>query len=91
MSSEALVGIGITIAWLGLLCLLLGLAEYMRAVPKTALIWLTLGVVLVIGGALIAALPRSRDHRRLRADRSPESAAPEAEAESVGEPEEQRF
>ena len=36
ISSEALVGIGITVAWLGLMCLLLGWAEYMRSVPDMA-------------------------------------------------------
>jgi uncharacterized protein (DUF58 family) len=91
MSSEALVGIGITLAWLGLMCLLLGWAEYMRSVPKIGLIWLVLGVALVIVGGFIAALPRTRDRSRIRAERSPRPAASEDEAETVSEPEEQRF
>jgi hypothetical protein len=57
ISSEALIGIGITVAWLGIMCLLLGWAEYMRSVPKTAWIWLALGVVLVFLGGLAALSP----------------------------------
>lgn len=64
MSSEAIVGIGITVAELGLLCLLLALAEHLRSVPKIALIWLVLGAVLTIGGGLSAAIAQARDRRR---------------------------
>ena len=64
MSSEALVGIGITIAALGLLSLLLGWAQQMRSVPNVALIWFVLGGVLTIVGALIAAVARARKSRR---------------------------
>jgi hypothetical protein len=60
ISSEALVGIGITIAGLGVLCLLLGCAEQMRSVPKIAFIWLALGAVLVIAGILTTLLARSK-------------------------------
>ena len=35
MSSEAIIGIGITVAELGLLCLLLALAERLRSVPRS--------------------------------------------------------
>ena len=63
ISSEAMVGIGITIAEFGLLCLMLALAEYLRSVPKVALIWLALGVILVFLGGL-AAFGRSRDRNR---------------------------
>ena len=89
ISSEALVGIGITIAELGLLCLMLGLAEHLRSVPKIARIWLALGAVLVIGGGLTAALPRFRDRRRIRADRVLQSGVPQDEAQR--EPEEQLY
>ena len=62
ISSEALIGIGITIAELGLLCLMLALAEHLRSVPKIALVWLVLG-----SGQ---ADPHQRDcrrpHRRIR-------------------------
>jgi hypothetical protein len=54
ISSDALVGIGITVSELGALCLLLGWAEHMRSEPKIALIWLALGAVLVILGGLTA-------------------------------------
>jgi hypothetical protein len=64
ISFEAIIGIGITIAELGLLCLMLALAEHLRSVPKIALVWLALGAVLVIVGGLTAAFGWSRDRRR---------------------------
>lgn len=91
VSSEAVVGIGITVAWLGVLCLLLGWAEHMRSVQKIALVWFALGVVLVIVGGLTAAIPRSNDRRRLRAERVPPTGVPQDEPKSVSEPEEQLY
>lgn len=91
ISSEALVGIGITIAELGLLCLMLGWAEHLRSVPKIARIWLTLGAVLAIGGGLIAVLPRFRDRRRIRPDRALQSSVPQDEVQPEREPEEQLY
>ena len=91
MSSEALLGTGITVAELGVLCLLLGWAEQMRSVPKIALVWFALGVVLVIVGGLTAAIPRFNDRRRMRAERLPQSDVPPDEAKSVSEPEEQLY
>ena len=64
ISSEALTGIGITIAELGLLCLMLALAEYLRSVRRIALIWLALGALLVILGGLTAGFARSKHRRR---------------------------
>jgi hypothetical protein len=64
ISSEAMIGIGITIAELGLLCLMLALAERLRSVPKIALIWLALGAVLVIAGGLTAASAWSKNRPR---------------------------
>ena len=64
ISSEALIGIGITIAELGLLCLMLALAEHLRSVPKIAMVWLALGAVLMIVGGLTAAFAWSRHRRR---------------------------
>lgn len=89
ISSEALIGIGITVAWLGIMCLLLGWAEYMRAVPKMAFIWLALGAVLFVLGGLAALSAKSRDRRPIRADRVLPPDAPPEEPES--EPEEQRI
>jgi hypothetical protein len=89
ISSEALVGIGITVAWLGLMCLLLGWAEYMRAVPKMAVIWLALGAVLFVLGGLAALSAKSKDRRPIDVDHAPQPAASPIETES--EPEEQRF
>ena len=64
ISSEALIGIGITVAWLGIMCLLLGWAQYMRSVPTNALIWLALGAVLFVLGGLAALSAKSRDRRQ---------------------------
>jgi hypothetical protein len=64
ISFEAILGIGITIAELGLLCLMLALAERLRSVPKVALIWLALGAVLVIVGGLTAAFAWSKNRPR---------------------------
>jgi len=88
ISSEAIVGIGITIAELGLLCLLLGWAEYMRSVPRFAWIWLALGAALFVLGGLAAVSAGSKNRRRLRTDRVSSSAVPEDAVQS--EPEEVR-
>jgi hypothetical protein len=64
ISSEALVGIGITIAGLGFVCLLLALAEHLRSVPKIALVWGALGAVLMIAGGFTATFGWSKDRRR---------------------------
>jgi len=64
LSPEAIIGIGVTIAELGLLCLMLGLAEHLRSVPKIAFIWLALGAVLMIAGSLAAAAAWSKGRRR---------------------------
>lgn len=63
VTGEALIGIGITIAALGLLCLLLGTAEHFRSVPKVALVWFALGVGLVVIGGIIAMAARARSRR----------------------------
>src|SRR5436190_21443248 len=55
ISSEALVGLGITIGALGLLGLLLGLAQHMRSVPGGAMLLFGLGAGLVVLGIIIAA------------------------------------
>jgi hypothetical protein len=91
LSSEALVGIGITIAELGVLCLLLGWAEYMRAVPGIAWIWLGLGAALFVIGGLTALSARPRDSRPIDVDRVPPSNVPQDEPQSLSEPEEQRY
>ena len=63
ISSEALVGLGITIAALGLLALLLGWAQHMRAVPDGAMLGLGIGAAMVVVGVLIAAAARLRKSR----------------------------
>ena len=89
ISAEAFLGIGITIAGLGVLCLLLGWAEHMRSVPTMGWTWLALGVVLLILGGVAVTFPRSRDRRRLRAASVPKSGAARDEPER--EPEEQLY
>jgi formate hydrogenlyase subunit 3/multisubunit Na+/H+ antiporter MnhD subunit len=54
ISAEALIGIGMTVAWLGILGVMLGWAEWLRQVPTWAAIWLVLGVVCLVVGALTA-------------------------------------
>jgi len=63
MSSEALIGLGITIAALGLLGLLLGWAQQMRSVPASATLWFGVGAACVILGGIIAATGRTRKGR----------------------------
>jgi hypothetical protein len=82
LSPEAIVGIGITVAELGILCLLLGWAEHMRSVPTIAWTWLVLGTALFVLGGLAALSARPKDRRRIRAERLPEDPA-------LSEPEEQ--
>jgi hypothetical protein len=75
LSPEAIIGIGITVAELGVLCLLLGWAEHMRSVPTIAWTWLVLGAALFVLGGLAALSARPKDRRRIRAERMPEDAA----------------
>jgi protein-S-isoprenylcysteine O-methyltransferase Ste14 len=63
MSAEALIGLGITIAALGLLGLLLGWAQHMRSVPESAMLWLGLGAGCVVLGVIIAAAARAKKGR----------------------------
>lgn len=63
ISAEALVGLGITIAALGLLGLLLGWAQQMRSVPGSATLWFGLGAGLVILGGIVTAAARTRKGR----------------------------
>jgi hypothetical protein len=91
MSAEALVGTGITIAELGILCLLLGWAEHMRSVPKIAGIWLVLGVVLFVLGGIAALSPRFKVRRGPRPDRLSASGELPAEDHEPIEAEEQRY
>jgi hypothetical protein len=85
ISSEAIIGIGITIAELGLLCLMLALAEHLRSVPAIAWIWLALAAVLFVLGGLTAAVPRLRERRRIRANRFRQSGVPQEEAQRDSE------
>lgn len=63
ISSEALIGLGITIAALGLLGLLLGWAQHMRSVPGGAMVLCGLGASLVVVGIIIAAAARAGKRR----------------------------
>jgi hypothetical protein len=60
MSAEAIIGLGITVCWLGLLCVMLGSAQALRQVPAAAWIWLPLGAVLMAAGGVTAMIGQSR-------------------------------
>lgn len=64
ISAEAMIGIGITVASLGLLGLLLGWAQQMRGIPNWAAVWFALGAVLALVGLLIVAVAGARRRRR---------------------------
>lgn len=64
ISTEAIIGIGTTVAALGLLCTLLGWAELMRSVPAVAGIWIALGVVMLVLGAITTGFAWSKRERR---------------------------
>jgi hypothetical protein len=64
ISAEGLIGIGITIACLGLLGLLLGWAQQMRSVPQSAQVWFGLGAILAIAGIVITAIGGARKRHR---------------------------
>jgi hypothetical protein len=63
ISSEALIGLGITIGALGLLALMLGWAQQMRSVPDNAMLWFVLGAACVVLGGVIASAARARKGR----------------------------
>jgi hypothetical protein len=63
ISSEALIGLGITIGALGVLGLLLGLAQQMRSVPDGARLWFVIGAGCVVAGGMIAAAARVKRGR----------------------------
>ena len=60
ISAEALIGIGMTVAWLGILGVMLGWAQWLRQVPGQAWLWLGLGAVGLVVGALTAMAGNSR-------------------------------
>lgn len=62
-SAEGIIGIGITIAALGILSLLLGWAEWMRLERHVSMIFLPLGAIMVLGGAVAAMYGQSRKRR----------------------------
>ena len=64
MSPEALIGLGINIASLGLLGLLLVSAQYMRSVASWAAVWFAFGAVLAVVGLVVVALAGARKRRR---------------------------
>ncbi|HVF71567.1 MAG TPA: hypothetical protein VM940_08160 [Chthoniobacterales bacterium] len=64
MSAEALIGLGITVGSLGLLCLMLGWAQHMRSVQQSAVLWLSAGAILVVVGVVLTVVSRSRRERQ---------------------------
>lgn len=63
ISSEALIGLGITVGALGLLGLMLGLAQHMRSVPQSAILWFGVGAGCVVLGVILAVAARARKGR----------------------------
>jgi len=59
ISSEALIGLGITVAALGVLGLMLGWAEQMRGISSPTL-WFGAGVALLVLGAVCGVMARAR-------------------------------
>ena len=59
-SAEAIVGTGITIASIGVLFLLLGLAQALREFPSSATILCVIGVILLVAGGVLAGMGKSR-------------------------------
>jgi hypothetical protein len=74
ISSEALTGLGVTIAALGLLGLLLGWAQHMRSVPAGAALWLSIGAGCVIVGGMIALAARAKRGPRAAATKEDHSS-----------------
>ena len=60
MSAEAVVGTGVTIAALGVLCLLLGWAQWMRQVHSAGMTLLIIGASLFAIGVVATIFARSR-------------------------------
>ena len=63
ISSQALIGLGITIGALGLLAVLLGWAQQMRSVPEGAILGFSVGGGGILLGVIIAAAARARKAR----------------------------
>jgi membrane protein DedA with SNARE-associated domain len=62
-SAEGIIGSGITIAALGVLGLLLGSAQWMRVEHESAMIFLVIGALLLVGGAVTALIGQQRKPR----------------------------
>ncbi|MEP6809002.1 MAG: hypothetical protein ABI992_02070 [Chthoniobacterales bacterium] len=60
ISAEALIGIGVTLGALGVLFLLLGLAQSMRQVPASALILGSVGGGLFVVGLITGLIGRGK-------------------------------
>ncbi|CAN5524790.1 hypothetical protein BH20VER1_BH20VER1_11060 [soil metagenome] len=60
ISYEAMVGTGVSVAAIGVLFLLLGVAQWMRAVPGAAFALLAIGAICVVIGVLTAMTRRRK-------------------------------
>ena len=59
ISSEALIGLGITVAALGVLGLMLGWAQQMRGIASPTL-WFGVGAAMLVVGASCGVMARAR-------------------------------
>jgi hypothetical protein len=59
IGSEALIGLGITVAALGMLGLLLGWAQQMRGISNPT-VWFGAGVTLLVLGGICGVMARAR-------------------------------
>ena len=58
ISAEAIIGTGVTIVAIGVLCLLLGWAQAMRDVHPASWILIAIGAGFVVLGGIVTALAR---------------------------------
>jgi len=63
MSAEAVIGTGITVAAIGVLFLMLGLAQQLRDVKGAALILFAIGMVLLVLGVVATMMARTGKRR----------------------------
>lgn len=79
MSAEAVIGTGVTIGALGVLCLLLGWAQSMREQHSAAWILLAIGAVMLVVGVIAAVFGQAGAAGSDAAERRAASDSPTAQ------------